>query len=80
MKQHLMIAPLVSTLILVFSVQNVFGGAVMSVDLGSEWMKVSLLYQYFLINETWYLNADMTFYNLNVRLALYHRVFLWKLH
>lgn len=46
MKQHLMIASLVSTLILVFSVQNVVGGAVMSVDLGSEWMKVSFIWPY----------------------------------
>lgn len=43
MKQHLMIACLVSTLILMFSVQYVVGAAVMSVDLGSESMKVSAI-------------------------------------
>lgn len=44
MKQHLVIASIVSTLILICSVQYVHGGAVMSVDLGSEWMKVSFFF------------------------------------
>lgn len=44
MKQNLVIASIVSTLVLLGSVQYVLGGAVMSVDLGSEWMKVSYLY------------------------------------
>lgn len=41
MRQGLVIASIVSTLVLLGSVQYVVGGAVMSVDLGSEWMKVS---------------------------------------
>lgn len=41
MRQSLVIASIVSTLVLLGSVQYVLGGAVMSVDLGSEWMKVS---------------------------------------
>lgn len=43
MKQNLVIAFIVSTLVLLGSVQYVLGSAVMSVDLGSEWMKVSLI-------------------------------------
>lgn len=41
MRQNLVIASIVSTLVLLGSVQYALGGAVMSVDLGSEWMKVS---------------------------------------
>lgn len=41
MRPNLVIASIVSTLVLLGSVQYVLGGAVMSVDLGSEWMKVS---------------------------------------
>lgn len=41
MRQNSVIASIVSTLVLLGSVQYVVGGAVMSVDLGSEWMKVS---------------------------------------
>lgn len=41
MKPRLMLASIVSTLVLIGSVQYAFGAAVMSVDLGSEWMKVS---------------------------------------
>lgn len=44
MRQSLVIASIVSTLVLLGSVQYVLGGAVMSVDLGSEWMKVSYFY------------------------------------
>lgn len=44
MKQHLVIASIVSTLILICSVKYADGGAVMSVDLGSEWMKVSIFH------------------------------------
>ena len=41
MKQRLVVALIVSTLALLGSVQYAFGAAVMSIDLGSEWMKVS---------------------------------------
>lgn len=41
MKPRLVLASIVSTLVLIGSVQYAFGAAVMSVDLGSEWMKVS---------------------------------------
>lgn len=41
MKQHLVIAVIVSTIALLGSVQYAFGAAVMSIDLGSEWIKVS---------------------------------------
>lgn len=41
MKPRLMLVSIVSTLVLICSVQYTFGAAVMSVDLGSEWMKVS---------------------------------------
>lgn len=40
MKQRSVIAFLVSILALIGSVQYASGAAVMSVDLGSEWMKV----------------------------------------
>lgn len=43
MKQNFVIAFIVSTLVLLGSVQYVLGGAVMSVDLGSEWMKVGIV-------------------------------------
>lgn len=42
MKQRLVVALILSTLALIGSVQYAFGAAVMSVDLGSEWMKVSV--------------------------------------
>lgn len=42
-QQHFVIASIVSILVLIGSVYNVAGSAVMSVDLGSEWMKVSHL-------------------------------------
>lgn len=41
MKQLSLVALIASTLVFIGSVQYVFGAAVMSVDLGSEWMKVS---------------------------------------
>lgn len=41
MKERLVVALIVSTLALLGSVQYAFGAAVMSIDLGSEWMKVS---------------------------------------
>lgn len=51
MRQNLVIASIVSTLVLLGSVQYVVGGAVMSVDLGSEWMKVSCSTKYVFIEE-----------------------------
>ncbi|XP_055321556.1 hypoxia up-regulated protein 1 [Sitodiplosis mosellana] len=43
MKQRLVVALIVSTLALLGSVQYAFGAAVMSIDLGSEWMKVGIV-------------------------------------
>lgn len=52
MKQHLVVAIIVSTIALLGSVQYAFGAAVMSIDLGSEWMKVSFFL--WLINCEWF--------------------------
>ncbi|XP_031638481.1 hypoxia up-regulated protein 1 [Contarinia nasturtii] len=43
MKQRLVVALILSTFALIGSVQYAFGAAVMSVDLGSEWMKVGIV-------------------------------------
>lgn len=48
MKQHLVVGAIFGTIVLLATVNYAFGAAVMSVDLGSEWMKVMCHLYFFL--------------------------------
>lgn len=75
MKRCSGVALIVSSIALIGSVQYAFGGAVMSVDLGCEWMKVS---------ERFVGSSNGTCVDINCnfqfnRLVLYRLAFQWKL-